>query len=69
MLLFGDTCSIGSNMFLSLHFLVRKRDTFVICMTSICKACKSSSISVSVKLLSSPFSNYVCCFCDLDVYV
>jgi hypothetical protein len=56
-------------MLFSLDFLVRKRDTFVRCMSSICKACKSSSISVSVKLLSSPFSKYVCCFCDLDVYV
>jgi hypothetical protein len=53
-------------MLFSLNFLVEKRDTFVKCMSSICK---SSSISVSVKLLSSPFSKYVCCFCDLGVYV
>jgi hypothetical protein len=48
-------------MLFSFDFLVEKRDTFVKCM--------SSSISVSVKLLSSPFSKYVCCFYDLGVYV
>ena len=40
----------------SLDFLVANRDTFVNCMSSICRACRSSGISNSVKLLPGPCS-------------
>ena len=46
-------------MLFSLDFHVANRDTFVNCMSSICRACRSSSISDSVKLLPSPFSKEV----------